>query len=519
MRKIGLQSKSGTWSVSTKDLAFIALFIALTAAGAFIRVPIPIVPFTLQFLFTTLSGLLLGAGRGAVSVACYVMLGLMGLPIFAGGGGIFYVLEPTFGYLVGFAAGAFVTGRIAWKKGAPTFGRAIGASFAGLGTVYVLGMAYYYLICNLYLDSAIGIGALLLYCFVLAVPGDICLCFVAAITAKRLYGIFTVRGKKKMNTEDLKEKVLSGQPITREEALSLVYDDLERLCSAADEIRRAYCGNGFDLCAIVNAKCGKCGEDCKFCAQSIVYRTDITEYPLLEADEMVKAAAAARDGGALRFSAVTSGGKLSDKEVAALCENLKRVRNEIGISLCVSVGLVSEENFLRLKAAGVRRVHCNLETSRGFFPQICTTHTYDDKLAVLRAARRVGLDVCSGGIIGLGESWLDRIDMAMQLRDLGVKSVPVNFLNPIAGTPFERNAPLSYDEQRRAIAVFRFILPDASIRLAGGRALLPDRGRACFTGGANAAITGDMLTTGGVAADYDTDMLSELGYEVKLYEK
>lgn len=322
-----------------------------------------------------------------------------------------------------------------------------------------------------------------------------------------------------MTVEEIKTKILNGGVPTRADAAQLLTADLEELCIAANEIREKFCGNGFDMCAIVNAKSGKCGEDCKFCAQSAHYRTAVREYSLLPKDEIRQHARFASACGAVRFSAVASGGKLSDAEVNELCDALQAIGRETDIALCVSVGLVSVENFRKLKAAGVSRVHCNLETSRNFFPKICSTHTYDDKLAVLQAAKEAGLCVCSGGIMGLGEDWNDRLDMAFALRDLGVKSVPVNFLNPIAGTPLQNNSPVSYDEKRRIAAVFRFILPDASIRLAGGRAQISDRGRACFLSGANAAITGDMLTTSGVTAKEDIAMLHAIGYGVRPDEK
>lgn len=500
----------------TKDLAYIALFTALIAAGAYIRIPVPVVPFTLQFLFTNLAGLLLGAKKGAVSVGCYIALGLIGLPVFTGGGGIFYVFEPTFGYIIGFAAGAALTGYIAGRKQSPSFWRLMAASGAGLIIVYLFGMIYYWLICNFYLSSPIGVKALFLYCFALAVPGDAFLCFISAIIAKRVRVIVIKQKRnKKMSVEFLKNKVLSGGSIEREEAVLLIKADLNDLCCAANEIREKFCGNGFDLCAIVNAKSGRCGEGCKFCAQSARYSTCISEYPLISAQQMVCAARRSADCGVLRFSAVTSGGRLCAGEIDSLCESLSAVKRETDLSLCASVGLVSVEDFIKLKAAGVERIHCNLETSRSFFPKVCTTHTYSDKIAVLKAALAAGLNVCSGGIMGLGEDWDDRIDLGLELRDLGVKSVPLNFLNPVKGTPFENNKPVSENDKRRITAIFRFILPDASIRLAGGRKLMPDNGAACFCSGANAAITGDMLTTSGVEANEDYIMLRELGYEVK----
>ncbi|MDO5311347.1 MAG: biotin synthase BioB, partial [Clostridia bacterium] len=195
------------------------------------------------------------------------------------------------------------------------------------------------------------------------------------------------------------------------------------------------------------------------------------------------------------------------------------IKDKVGISVCISFGLLDKDQYRRLKEAGVTRVHNNLETSRRNFPNICTTHTFDDKLRAIRAAQAAGLSVCSGGIMGLGETVEDRIDMALTLRELGIKSVPVNMLNPIPGTPFESNEKLTEEDMRRIVAVYRFILPSASIRLAGGRGLLPDKGKGCFTSGANAAISGDMLTTAGITTKTDMELLSELGYEARLYNE
>ena len=199
-----------------------------------------------------------------------------------------------------------------------------------------------------------------------------------------------------------------------------------------------------------------------------------------------------------------------------LCEAIRRIRTEVGISVCVSVGLLDEAQYRKLRAAGAERAHNNLETSQNNFPNICTTHTFADKITAIRAAQAAGLTVCSGGIMGLGETVGDRIDMALTLRELGVKSVPINVLNPIPGTPLAQSKTLSEDELLRIVAVYRFLLPDASIRLAGGRGLLADKGRSCFCSGANAAISGDMLTTAGITVETDLKLLEELGYEVRL---
>ena len=315
--------------------------------------------------------------------------------------------------------------------------------------------------------------------------------------------------------ETLCERVLSGETITREQALDLYNQPLEPLCAAADRIRRTFCQDAFDLCTIINGKSGKCSENCKFCAQSAHNHTGAAVYPLLSAEEITAEAKKNDAQGVLRYSIVTSGKRLSDDEVEAMCEAVRKIRAETGISVCVSFGLLDQKQYEKLRDAGVTRVHNNLETSRRNFLNICTTHTYDDKIAAIRAAQAAGLTVCSGGIMGLGENVEDRIDMALTLRELDIHSVPVNVLNPISGTPLEHCIPLTEDEVRRIVAVYRFLLPDASIRLAGGRGLLLDKGRACFLSGANAAISGDMLTTAGITVETDRRMLQELGYEVK----
>lgn len=319
-----------------------------------------------------------------------------------------------------------------------------------------------------------------------------------------------------MKWKELTEKVLEGEQITKEEALYLYEQPLEELCEAADRLRRHFCGNRFDICTIVNGKSGGCSENCKFCAQSAHNHTDAVRYPLLTAEELAVRAKRNHEQGVLRYSIVASGRNLSDAELDKMCEAIRRIKAEVGISVCVSFGLLQEEQFRKLKEAGVTRVHNNLETSRRYFPNICTTHTFEDKVQAVRAAQAAGLSVCSGGIMGLGETPEDRIDMALSLRELGVKSVPINMLNPIAGTPLERQEALTKEDMRRIAAVYRFLLPAASIRLAGGRGLLSDKGRSCFLSGANAAISGDMLTTAGITVKTDMELLKELGYEAGL---
>lgn len=319
-----------------------------------------------------------------------------------------------------------------------------------------------------------------------------------------------------MNLKELTDQVISGKKISKEEALFLYRQPLLELCGSADKIRKYFCSDQFDICTIINARSGSCSENCKFCAQSAHNHTCAATYPLLSKEVILAQAKINHEQGVLRYSIVTSGKRLSDAEVDLMCEVVREIKEKIGISVCVSFGLLNEQQFRKLKEAGVTRVHNNLETSRRNFPNICTTHKFDDKIQAIRAAQAAGLSVCSGGIMGLGETAEDRIDMALTLRELGVRSIPVNMLNPIPGTPFENNERLTPEDMQRIVAVYRFILPQASIRLAGGRGLMPDKGKSCFTSGANAAISGDMLTTAGITTKTDMALLKELGYEVKI---
>lgn len=318
------------------------------------------------------------------------------------------------------------------------------------------------------------------------------------------------------NINNLKEKVLSGINISKQEAMTLWNSDYNELCSSADEIRRHFCENRFDICTIINGKSGKCTENCKFCAQSSFYHTHADEYPLLDTESIVNEAVSNSEQGILRFSIVTSGKRLSDLEVNKMCETIRKIHKKTNISVCVSFGLLNEEQYKKLKNAGVSRVHNNLETSENYFKNVCTSHTFEDKIHAVKAAQNAGLSVCSGGIMGLGETDEDRTDMAFTLRELGIKSVPINMLNPIPGTPFENNQKLTEKDMCRICAVYRFILPDASIRLAGGRGLMESKGKECFKSGANSAISGNMLTTSGITIKTDMKLLKELNYRTAL---
>ena len=316
--------------------------------------------------------------------------------------------------------------------------------------------------------------------------------------------------------KQIANEIIAGRRLTREDNLSfLIEGDLEELKGEAHRIRKALCGNRVELCTIVNGRAGRCSEDCRFCAQSAHHPTGAQEHTILEEDNLVEACRRSEKAGARRFSVVTAGRALSGEDFYQTIQAYRRMREECrNISLCASHGLLEEEQFEGLRESGVTMYHANIETSRRNFPRICTTHTFQDKLTCIRRAKRAGLHVCSGGIIGMGETWEDRLDMALTLAEYQVDSIPLNALIPIPGTPFGELPVLTEDEILRTVALFRFLNPTAYVRLAAGRTLMRDSGREAFFAGANAAITGDMLTTSGNNMQQDRMMLRESGFEI-----
>lgn len=316
--------------------------------------------------------------------------------------------------------------------------------------------------------------------------------------------------------EKLSEEIIYGRRLKRgdPELMDLVTCDLHALKKGADQIRKALVGEKVDLCTIINGKSGRCGENCKFCAQSAHHHTTCDVYDLLDEDTIVNQAKANEAEGVDRFAIVCSGHHPSSEDFERIVHCFERMHRECRIELCTSLGFLTSEQFHRLHMAGVTSIHNNIETSRRFFPHICTTHTFDDKIANIRRAQAEGLCVCSGGIIGMGENWEDRVDMAVTLSELGILSIPVNSLMPIPGTTLEHNKRLTEDDILRTIAIFRYINPEANIRLAGGRALMRNDGEETFTSGASASITGNMLTTSGSTIQSDEQMLKDLGRDI-----
>jgi biotin synthase len=289
--------------------------------------------------------------------------------------------------------------------------------------------------------------------------------------------------------------------------------DPQTLYKAADELRRRHFGSKVELCWIINAKSGDCGQDCAFCSQSARHKTDIPRYPLVSADDMVESSRKAAKAGAYGFGIVTSGDCISTtKELDTICEAVERIKKEGLVNPDASLGRLTPYMARQLKAAGLVRYHHNLETSEGFFPKICTTHSYDDRVNTVRIAKEAGLEVCCGGLFGIGETVSDRIDLAFMLKELDVDSVPLNFLIPIAGTPLEDATPLTANEILMTIAVFRIVLPDKQIKVCAGREIsLRERQRQIFQAGASGMMVGGYLTQGGNSPREDLKMLDELG--------
>ncbi len=277
------------------------------------------------------------------------------------------------------------------------------------------------------------------------------------------------------------------------------------------EVKLARRGRKFSLCSIINAKSGQCSEDCRFCTQSVHYSTDTPAYPLKSGAEIVTAASMAKEDGATHFSIVTSGKKINNADLARLEEIIAVIRDQVDIHVCASLGIGTLADFQILKKAGLSRYHHNLETSKEFFYEMVSTHTFKERVDTIRAAHEAGLEVCAGGIIGLGETEDDRVSMALSLAELQVESVPLNILIPLPGTPLADVQPLQIHEILRAIALFRLILPDVPLRLAAGReSQLADFLSSAFMAGADGMMIGGYLTQRGRKAETDRQFVAEI---------
>ena len=314
----------------------------------------------------------------------------------------------------------------------------------------------------------------------------------------------------------LTEKIINGGEITFEEASRIIgikrQKNIVFLLGFANSIRDEFFGSTIDLCAIINAKSGSCSENCIFCSQSSHYNTDIKRYPLMKREDIVKKAEDAGRLGINRFSIVVSGRDVKDPgEWAAICSTIADISSIDRLEACASLGTLTREAARELKTAGLGRYHHNLETAESFFPKICTTHAYKARTDTVRVAHEEGLSICCGGIFGIGETPGQRLEFAFTLKDLDVDSIPLNFLNPILNTPLQDALPLQPMEILKTIAVFRFINPEKSIRICGGRQKnLRDMQPLIFLAGANGVMTGDYLTTAGGNTGDDLHMIEDL---------
>ena len=316
--------------------------------------------------------------------------------------------------------------------------------------------------------------------------------------------------------DNMVDTALKGESISYEQALqleSLTREELDYLFIGTDRIRDRFKGKDVKICSIVNAKSGRCVEDCSFCAQSSSFQTDSPEYELMDVEEIVAAAKEAEAFGANEFSIVASGTYLDDrKELDRVIEAIKRIKAETQLETCCSLGLMPLEHLKELKEAGLDRCHHNLETAKSHFDKIVSTHTYEDEVNAVQNAKEAGLKVCVGGIFGMGESFAQRAELAFSIRELGTQSFPVNFLKPIEGTALDHLEPMPHYEALRTIALLRLVLPDIDLFVCGGREeVLADKQEQLFSAGANGILGGNYLTTKGQDPKRDIEMIENLG--------
>ncbi len=316
--------------------------------------------------------------------------------------------------------------------------------------------------------------------------------------------------------DELKDRVLAGGQVSYEEALGLAaHPDKESLYAAADAIREHFIGRKFDLCSIQNAKSGRCSEDCKWCSQSAHFKTGVEEYDLVDKKFALDTARMNASQGINRYSLVTSGRAIDNKKLDELCGIYRDIKRETDLHVCASMGLLNKEQLAKLKDAGIEHYHCNLETAPSYFSTVCSTHTIAEKLQTINWARELGIGICSGGIIGMGETAEQRVELAVALRDAGADSIPLNVLNPIEGTPLQGSVKLTDEEILTAIAIFRFVNPQAHLRFAGGRNLISREAQEkALHSGISAALVGDYLTTLGTKVKEDKEMIVAAGFTV-----
>ncbi|PIQ84740.1 MAG: biotin synthase BioB [Candidatus Omnitrophica bacterium CG11_big_fil_rev_8_21_14_0_20_63_9] len=321
-----------------------------------------------------------------------------------------------------------------------------------------------------------------------------------------------------MNWADLIQRSLAGQGITREEAkaiLALPDEQVPAALQAAFEVRKVHFGKRVKICVLQNARSGLCPEDCHYCSQSSISSAKIDKYPLMTKEQLVEGARRAADAGAKRYCMVTSGRGPVDDEIEYFCDVTREIRRHHSLEICVCLGLLSEAQARKLKDAGVGWVNHNLNTSERFYPEICSTHTYQDRVDTVKNVRKAGMMTCSGGIIGMGETDDDILDMAFACRELRMDSIPINFLHPIKGTPMEGFQLLTPMKCLKVLCVFRFLNPASEIRAAGGREVNLRSVQAMVLYAANSIFVEGYLTTSGQKAEEARRMIEDLGFEVE----
>ncbi|MDE0866873.1 MAG: biotin synthase BioB [Rubripirellula sp.] len=317
--------------------------------------------------------------------------------------------------------------------------------------------------------------------------------------------------------QEMADQVLSGESITREQAISILEApdfDLLSILSAGFRIRHQYFGKSVQLYFLMSAKSGLCPEDCHYCSQSKISDAPVPKYNILKRDDLMEAARIASERGAKTYCLVISARGPNEREINAVEQIVPEIKDKYGLDICACLGLLSKEQADRLKACGVDRVNHNLNTSEDYYADICTTHTYADRVQTLQHVKDAGMEMCSGGIIGMGEKLEDIVSMAFDLRDLGVQSIPLNFLNAIEGTPLQTKNELTANDCLRALAMFRFVNPDRELRISGGREIHLRSLQPLGLYVANSLFVGDYLTTKGQAPQEDYDMIRDLGFEV-----
>ena len=317
--------------------------------------------------------------------------------------------------------------------------------------------------------------------------------------------------------QEMADQVLGGESLTREQAISILEapdTDVLSILSAGFRIRHHHFGKSVQLYFLMSAKSGLCPEDCHYCSQSKISDAPVPKYNILKRDDLMEAARSASERGAKSYCLVISARGPNERELNAVEKIVPEIKDKYGLDICACLGLLSKEQADRLKACGVDRVNHNLNTSEEHYADICTTHTYADRVQTLQHVKDAGMEMCSGGIIGMGEQHEDIVSMAFDLRDLGVHSIPLNFLNAIEGTPLQTKDELTANDCLRALAMFRFVNPDRELRISGGREIHLRSLQPLGLYVANSLFVGDYLTTKGQAPQEDYDMIRDLGFEV-----